>query len=679
MPSYDTQFIPKVTNIIAAWAQAINDKIWKGRNPLYATSTYAAGAQFTLTSGVAASGSYTITYAANTNVAVGQAVAGTGIPASTFIASVLSSTSATITKQASASGSGLTFTISRNNYAITLPTTSLLSSLSAGDKFTWKVHAANGGAATLTIIGSASLGPYDIKRAVAALAGGQLPLSGIVETVFDGTQFQLIGQPVFDSTSYEEINLLSVASGIYSGWRTLLGQISYGVASNVYNDGGTGMTVGGQFSAYSTSSASSGTMWGVVSQAIANPGSKSAVIGSELAIVNESSSGTTTAVALTGYIAGEVLTVVTTTATIDALRGRLTGAGVAANTFTIAQLSGTPNGVGTYKVFPAQTVSSGPTGQALTITSTTPKIAIDAVFKDRYDYAAGADFAPGATTEVLGVNKFNTNAVGLSISSQFPSSRGEHCGFRYGIRFEEYALDEDVNGKAIGIDFAPIHYLAPGSPGPLNSYPMTAAIRLRDFMSILWNADIPASNWSSDTEPPTSVGIRTYYDSTLTPTPQWKLCTTSAGVVTDMFGIDVTYGHLYLAADAVLLNAGVINLNDSGGYATTAWTNLTLQNSWVDYGGADTSVPGYYKDAIGRVHLRGSVKSGNLALAIATLPAGYRPAGYVDIPVVSASSVGPVVMVPCLIIISPVDGTIGTAGTGDNFWVALDGVSFKAA
>jgi hypothetical protein len=59
---------------------------------------------------------------------------------------------------------------------------------------------------------------------------------------------------------------------------------------------------------------------------------------------------------------------------------------------------------------------------------------------------------------------------------------------------------------------------------------------------------------------------------------------------------------------------------------TTAWTNLTLQNSWVNSGGTYPNAS-YRLNAMGEVELRGSIKSGltTSGTTIATLPAGFRP------------------------------------------------------
>lgn len=63
----------------------------------------------------------------------------------------------------------------------------------------------------------------------------------------------------------------------------------------------------------------------------------------------------------------------------------------------------------------------------------------------------------------------------------------------------------------------------------------------------------------------------------------------------------------------------------SGGIQQGAWTAVTFQNSWVDFG-APHPACAYTKDSQGYVHLRGVAKSGTAYNAtIFTLPSGYRP------------------------------------------------------
>ena len=67
----------------------------------------------TLTSGVT-DGTTTITYASNTTVEIGMLISGTGIPTHTRIAEIKSPTSAELTNVATASGSGLSFTVTED-------------------------------------------------------------------------------------------------------------------------------------------------------------------------------------------------------------------------------------------------------------------------------------------------------------------------------------------------------------------------------------------------------------------------------------------------------------------------------------------------------------------------------------------------------------------------------------
>jgi hypothetical protein len=56
-----------------------------------------------------------------------------------------------------------------------------------------------------------------------------------------------------------------------------------------------------------------------------------------------------------------------------------------------------------------------------------------------------------------------------------------------------------------------------------------------------------------------------------------------------------------------------------------AWVAPTLINSWVNAAGGNAPA-GYYKDASGSVHLRGTIKTGTMATVAYVLAAGNRPA-----------------------------------------------------
>ena len=67
-------------------------------------------------------------------------------------------------------------------------------------------------------------------------------------------------------------------------------------------------------------------------------------------------------------------------------------------------------------------------------------------------------------------------------------------------------------------------------------------------------------------------------------------------------------------------------INSSQIQPQEAWKTPSFVNGWVDYGSAFGS-PGYYKDSLGNVHIRGLIKSGtsSTGTTMFTLPVGYRP------------------------------------------------------
>jgi hypothetical protein len=92
------------------------------------------------------------------------------------------------------------------------------------------------------------------------------------------------------------------------------------------------------------------------------------------------------------------------------------------------------------------------------------------------------------------------------------------------------------------------------------------------------------------------------------------------------------------------------------------------EGTWVAF---DSRGAHFYKDAAGRVHLEGVIKLGTIGTTAFTLPEGYRPRLGTRIFVVDSNTAFGRV-------------TIDTAGqvvpvTGNNAYVVLDGISFRAA
>lgn len=94
---------------------------------------------------------------------------------------------------------------------------------------------------------------------------------------------------------------------------------------------------------------------------------------------------------------------------------------------------------------------------------------------------------PGvAAPSGVGSNQYNKNAVAIIIDSFARSSSGEYCGWKSGIVFTATSMDQDIVGQGYGIDFSAIAYQ--GTNLWNTAYRMKAAIKMRDYQAIIWNA-----------------------------------------------------------------------------------------------------------------------------------------------------------------------------------------------
>lgn len=125
----------------------------------------------------------------------------------------------------------------------------------------------------------------------------------------------------------------------------------------------------------------------------------------------------------------------------------------------------------------------------------------------------------------------------------------------------------------------------------------------------------------------------------------------------------------------------------------TAYTNLTIrdkvtltkepswrlvggtgqppfQNSWVNFGGSDQTAA-FWRDPLGWVHLRGTIKSGSaINTAAFTLPPGFRPTATEIFPSVSNGAFGAV---------SVTAGGVVTPFVGSTAYVTLSGIHFRTS
>lgn len=106
--------------------------------------------------------------------------------------------------------------------------------------------------------------------------------------------------------------------------------------------------------------------------------------------------------------------------------------------------------------------------------------------------------------------------------------------------------------------------------------------------------------------------------------------------------------------------------------------SITFENGWHDYGLANNPTR-YYKDPFGIVHLSGGMSGGTLHGTAFTLPGGYRPSGIALFAVLSTdSSGGGGNIVPASFFISST-GQAYVQNGGNNAFVSLEGITFRAA
>lgn len=108
---------------------------------------------------------------------------------------------------------------------------------------------------------------------------------------------------------------------------------------------------------------------------------------------------------------------------------------------------------------------------------------------------------------------------------------------------------------------------------------------------------------------------------------------------------------------------------------TPVVTAPTLLNSWVNFGSSFANA-GYYKDTLGRVHLRGVLKDGTTTpgTAFFTLPAGYRPSAEL---LFTTFTFDGVTQSACRIDVHA-NGNVATGAGVQSGYLSLDSVSFLA-
>lgn len=128
-----------------------------------------------------------------------------------------------------------------------------------------------------------------------------------------------------------------------------------------------------------------------------------------------------------------------------------------------------------------------------------------------------------------------------------------------------------------------------------------------------------------------------------------------------VIGDGTVTGALNLKGPLVVPNQTFIEFGKSG---TPAY-----EHGWVDYG-APYFAPGYWKDPLGFIHLRGVIKSGTVGSSAFTLPPGARPISHPGPFIVLSNGAAGRVDIGT-------DGTITPIAPSSNVYVVLDGIYFR--
>ncbi|MEZ4362936.1 MAG: hypothetical protein R3B48_22280 [Kofleriaceae bacterium] len=139
-------------------------------------------------------------------------------------------------------------------------------------------------------------------------------------------------------------------------------------------------------------------------------------------------------------------------------------------------------------------------------------------------------------------------------------------------------------------------------------------------------------------------------------------------------GVDLAGAKLHVDGNVRIKSCTIEPTSKSVAIPQEDWQAPVLGHGWLFFGAPYNPVA-YFKDSCGVVHLRGLIKGGALSSwkgekPVFTLPAGYRPAGQELHGVCSNTAIGRVDIAS--------DGRVFVVA-GNNLWLSLDGISFRAA
>jgi phage minor structural protein len=196
--------------------------------------------------------------------------------------------------------------------------------------------------------------------------------------------------------------------------------------------------------------------------------------------------------------------------------------------------------------------------------------------------------------------------------------------------------------------------------GQLNSVDIQTEYDIRVGNNLYIGEILPPEEWN------TAIQTRrvVFFDND-SPVGLASIEVSSGGTLGNAIILDLSqFSELYLPYGLYIDDSETIQTQNRG------WIAPTLLNGWVNYGsGYETA--GYYKDALGFIHLKGVIKSGTMGAAAFTLPAGYRPSYKKMFIVPTAGGAGRVDIDTSGNVI------VVSYGSATNGYVSLDGIEFN--
>jgi hypothetical protein len=143
------------------------------------------------------------------------------------------------------------------------------------------------------------------------------------------------------------------------------------------------------------------------------------------------------------------------------------------------------------------------------------------------------------------------------------------------------------------------------------------------------------------------------------------------GAAANATALNTFSANQVLKADALNANFSALSTQIASISAPLTWNDLGLENAWVAYAKGYAN-PGYAKDALGIVHMRGLVTGSTMSgLDVAVLPSGFRPSQVLQAPVACGGTT------PCTVVIRTTGEIVFNEIDTSTDWLSFESLTFE--